>query len=79
MKSIETGMTEKIDEMFTIRTTRWLTRPQAATYTGYSPKTLANLASQDRGPAYRRFGGGRVLYELADLDSWIMAQAKRVA
>lgn len=72
-------MTKENDEMHVIRTTRWLTRPHAATYTGYSPKTLANLASQDRGPTYRRFGGGRVLYELADLDSWIMAQERRVA
>lgn len=62
-----------------VQVVRWMTRVQEGAYTGYAPKTVANLASQDQGPAYRRFPGGRVLYDLADLDAWVMQQEKKAA
>jgi excisionase family DNA binding protein len=49
-------------------TPEMLTTAEAARYLGCSVKTLANLRSDQRGPAH--FKLGRVLYARTDLDHW---------
>lgn len=49
---------------------RFLTASQVSTLTGYSPKTLANLRSQRRGP--RAFKNGRVVrYRESEVKKWL--------
>ncbi|MGO4383875.1 helix-turn-helix transcriptional regulator [Specibacter sp. RAF43] len=55
-------------------TVTWLTRAEAAAYLRLSTGTLSNWASGDVGPSYTRMGRGRVLYRLADIESWLAAQ-----
>lgn len=54
---------------------RFLTRTEAASYLGYSPRTLANLASLGNGPRFTKPAatkrGAKTLYDIADLDSWV--------
>jgi hypothetical protein len=53
---------------------RWRTTDQAATYAGFSPRTFRNARSDPNlngPPFYRR--GGRVLYDLNEIDIWIEA------
>lgn len=57
----------------------WLTRKQTANYLGLSVGTLANWASMDIGPGYTRMGGGRVLYRMAGVDSWLAAQQQKAS
>ncbi|MCP3719125.1 helix-turn-helix domain-containing protein [Paraburkholderia sp. CNPSo 3281] len=49
----------------------------AATYTGYTVKTLAMWRSQGKGPPFVK--RGRVWYFIADLDAWLREGASRGA
>lgn len=51
----------------------WLTRPEVAARIRVPEKTLAQWASQHKGPRYRRFGR-HVRYALSDLIAWEQAQ-----
>ncbi|WP_280333116.1 helix-turn-helix transcriptional regulator [Nocardia wallacei] len=50
--------------------TQWLTRRQVADMLGFEPKTLANWASEGKGPRFVRVGGGQCRYRLADVVAW---------
>ena len=47
-------------------------------FPGLSPKTLANLRSQGRGPRYFR-RGRRVFYRMEDLERWLMEGERKTA
>lgn len=47
-----------------------MSRPQAAAYLGIAPQTLAILAMRGGGPRFVKLSR-RVLYDPADLDSWV--------
>lgn len=49
----------------------YLNREQAAALLHVQPKTLANWASQGKGPRFRKPGGKLVLYTHADLEAWV--------
>jgi predicted DNA-binding transcriptional regulator AlpA len=49
----------------------YLSREQAAAFLHVTPKTLANWASQGKGPKFRKPGGRLVLYAIDDLEAWI--------
>ncbi len=55
----------------------WWKRDRAARYLSLSPKTLANMASEERGPKFRRFSGGKrggtVRYRKDWLDEYVMS------
>ena len=51
-------------------------RKEAAEYLRLSDKTLARWAWAGKGPAFIK-AGGKVLYDLADLDDWLRAQRHR--
>lgn len=51
---------------------RYLSRDAAASYTGLGNSTLNNLACAGQGPKYIRLGG-RILYDRADLDEWLLS------
>lgn len=46
---------------------------KAATYLGFSSKTLANWRALGEGPRYARLGksGARIVYRIADLDQYL--------
>lgn len=48
---------------------RYLRTKEAAQYLSLSPRTLEKHRTYGTGPVYRKLGG-RVVYALADLDSW---------
>ncbi len=54
---------------------RFLTRSEAASYLGFSSRTLANLASKGQGPRFSKPAapghGAKTLYDIADLDCWV--------
>jgi predicted DNA-binding transcriptional regulator AlpA len=50
---------------------RYLNREQAAAFLHVQPKTLANWASQGKGPRFRKPGGRVVLYTQDDLEAWV--------
>lgn len=53
--------------------------PEAAAFVGLTPKTLSNLRSLDRGPAYIRYEGGQIVYDQDELERWREARvAERV-
>ena len=54
---------------------RALRTPQAAEYVGLSPHTLENLRSDGAGPQFFKIGRV-VVYDVADLDSWLDAQRR---
>ncbi|RKY39752.1 MAG: helix-turn-helix domain-containing protein [Candidatus Makaraimicrobium thalassicum] len=56
---------------------RYLTRKQVAELFGVSPKWLANLSSQGRGPKYFKLGR-KVLYRAEDVEAWIQKNATAV-
>lgn len=62
---------------------RFLTRSEAATYLGFSPRTLANLASKGQGPRYSQptapGHGAKTLYDIADLDRWVQENRSPVS
>ena len=49
---------------------RYLGRREIAEIYGLSPKWLANLASEGKGPIYRKLGK-KVLYSVKDFEQWI--------
>jgi predicted DNA-binding transcriptional regulator AlpA len=51
----------------------WLTRPEVGERLRVPEKTLAQWASQQKGPRYARFGR-HVRYRLADVIAWENAQ-----
>ncbi|WP_165697256.1 helix-turn-helix transcriptional regulator [Mycobacteroides abscessus] len=52
---------------------RWLTRPEVGERMQIPVKTLAQWASQGRGPRYHKFGG-HVRYRLGDVIDWESSQ-----
>lgn len=48
---------------------RFLRTPEAALFLGLSGRTLEKHRTYGTGPAYRKLGG-RVVYAIADLQSW---------
>ena len=48
---------------------RYLRTAEAARYLSLSPRTLEKHRTYGTGPAYRKIGG-RVIYAVADLNSW---------
>lgn len=50
-------------------------RKEAAGYCGYAAASFAELACQNKGPAYL-IAGGRAWYRRADLDAWLEARRK---
>ncbi len=53
----------------TVQPQRYLTNDEAAEYLRLSPRTLEKQRVIGGGPRFRKFGR-RVMYALADLDSW---------
>lgn len=53
---------------------RLLTRGEAATYLRKSTGTLANWASQRKGPPFYRQEDGAVVYAAEDLAEWLAGQ-----
>ncbi|SKX65875.1 Helix-turn-helix domain [Mycobacteroides abscessus subsp. bolletii] len=51
----------------------WLTRPEVSERMKVPKKTLAQWASQSRGPKYYKFGG-HVRYRLSDVIAWETSQ-----
>jgi len=62
--------------MKTLVTTK-LRAPQAASYVGLSPSTLAKMRLRGDGPIYSKAGPRVVIYDKADLDMWLEAQKRR--
>lgn len=57
-----------------------LTTRQAARYLGVSPRTMERMREEDRGPSWFKAGdafNSPCLYELADLDMWVLARKRR--
>ena len=52
-----------------------LTSPEAANYLRRSPRTLARMRAEGRGPNYHQ-EGGRVLYPLSALSEWLASHVK---
>lgn len=53
----------------------YLSREQAAAFLHVQPKTLANWASQGKGPKFRKLSGKLVLYAVEDLQAWVNGEA----
>jgi predicted DNA-binding transcriptional regulator AlpA len=55
-----------------VSTQAYLTRDQVAKRLGLAPKTLANWASEGKGPKFIRFGRkrGRVRYPAEEFEAW---------
>jgi hypothetical protein len=52
---------------------KFLTTEEAAAYTGYAPSTLEKLRCVGGGPRFiKRPGGRRILYDIADLEAWLL-------
>lgn len=60
-----------------IQTTK-LRAPEAAAYVGLSSSTLAKMRLRGDGPMYSKAGPRIVIYDKADLDSWL-DQRRRVS
>lgn len=54
-----------------------LRAPDAATYVGLSPSTLAKMRLRGDGPVYSKAGPRIVIYDKLDLDAWLSAQRRR--
>lgn len=54
---------------------RYLRTPEAARFLGLSGRTLEKHRTYGTGPTYRKIGG-RVVYALADLQTWADRGAK---
>jgi hypothetical protein len=54
----------------------YLTTKEAAAFLRIKPRTLANMRSQELGPAYRKHGG-RVVYTIEDLIVWSDSTRRR--
>lgn len=53
-------------------TQRFLTSRQAAEFCGFSPRTFDAFRVRGGGPAWMK-RGRRVLYDLRDLEAWMLA------
>ena len=49
----------------------------AANYLGLSPKTLAMMRSEGRGPKFVK--AGRIFYFQEDLDEWLLREGKKTS
>ncbi len=56
---------------------RYLRAPDAAKYLGLSASTLAKMRLRGDGPIYSKAGPRVVVYDLADLESWLAARRRR--
>ena len=56
---------------------RWLDTDQASKYLRISPRTLADMRARADGPRCRRVSHKRVLYDIADLDAWVLRRDAR--
>lgn len=57
-----------------------LTTGQAALYLGVSTRTMERMREENRGPSWFKAGdacNSPCLYELADLDMWVLAMKRR--
>ncbi|MEU7218018.1 helix-turn-helix transcriptional regulator [Nocardia iowensis] len=52
----------------------WLTRQQVADRLGFAVKTLANWASEKKGPPFTKVGRGRCRYRACDVLTWQIQQ-----
>lgn len=59
------------------RTGGKLRAPAAAAFLGLSPSTLAKMRLRGDGPPYSKAGPRVVVYDLADLDAWVVARKRR--
>lgn len=56
-----------------------LSSPEAAEYLRMKPRSLEDLRYEGGGPPFMRLGRGRrspVVYDLADLNAWLLARKK---
>ena len=56
---------------------RYLRAPEAAKYLGLSASTLAKMRLRGDGAIYSKAGPRVVVYDLADLESWLVARKRR--
>jgi hypothetical protein len=49
----------------------------AADYTGYSVSHLAKLRLYGGGPSYLKLGHRTVMYDVRDLDAWLVSKRRR--
>ena len=54
-----------------------LRAPAAAEYLGLSASTLAKMRLRGDGPIYSKAGPRVVVYDIADLESWLTARRRR--
>lgn len=57
-----------------------LTTKQAALYLGVSTRTMERMREENRGPSWFKSGDATnspCLYELADLDMWVLVRKRR--
>jgi predicted DNA-binding transcriptional regulator AlpA len=54
---------------------RFVRTPEAARLLDLSPRTLEKHRCEGTGPVYRKLGG-RVVYSVADLQTWVEASAR---
>jgi hypothetical protein len=57
-------------------TPRYLRTPDAALHLGLSARTLEKHRCYGTGPIFRKLGG-RIVYDLADLDAWATIGTRR--
>ncbi len=55
---------------------RMLRAPDAAAYLGLSPSTLAKMRVRGDGPAYAKAGPRIVVYDVADLDTYLAGRKR---
>lgn len=55
---------------------RYLRTPEAARFLGLSPRTMEKHRLHGTGPLYRKLGG-RVVYEIGDLQQWANKGTRR--
>ncbi|MCL7462691.1 helix-turn-helix domain-containing protein [Pseudomonas sp. NW5] len=63
------------DEVSFTAPKRWLRAREAAEYLGVSVPHLARLREVRKGPPYRKFGAA-VLYDVRELDAFVLAQPR---
>ena len=63
-------MTNSLEERTDRKRGSFLTTRQAADFLGVSPRSLEKWRLMGRGPAYRKFAGRLVRYEVGDLDEF---------
>jgi predicted DNA-binding transcriptional regulator AlpA len=54
-----------------------LRAPEAATYVGLSPSTLAKMRLRGDGPTYSKAGPRVVIYDRSDLEEWLERTKRR--